>query len=116
MVWTLYHDTTEIHGWTRNHMYVLVGVFRMVAGGIRMSIVPNMRKLLEDIREGTLDFVLLKPVNAQYLVSIREFVVWRATDVLLGLAIALYGVVKLTGAVPVVPLLQFLVVLLAAGV
>src|SRR5262245_34197350 len=57
MVWTIYHNTRDIHGWTIMHMLVLVGVFRMVAGGIRMSIVPNMRKVLEDIRDGTLDFV-----------------------------------------------------------
>jgi ABC-2 type transport system permease protein len=114
-VWTIFNNAKTIRGWSMMHMLVLIGVFRMVAGGIRMSIVPNMRKLLEDIREGTLDFVLLKPVNAQYLVSIREFVIWRATDVLLGLAIALYGVIQLTGTIPFWGAVRFLVVMLAAG-
>jgi len=63
----------------------------MVAGGIRIYIVPNMRRVLEDIREGTLDFVLLKPVNSQLLVSIREFVFWRITDLIYGGTAAAIG-------------------------
>lgn len=90
-VWTIFHNTRSLNGWRTEHMLVLVGVYRLVAGGIRMSIVPNMRKVLLDIREGTLDFVLLKPINSQVLVSIREFVVWRVSDVLLGAAVAFYG-------------------------
>ncbi len=113
-VWIIFNRTNEIRGWTVYHMLVLVGVFRMVAGGIRIIIVPNMRLLLQDIHNGKLDFVLLKPVNAQFLVSVREFVVWRFTDVLLGASVALYGCVKLTGTVSPEALLRFSVTLTAA--
>lgn len=99
-VWIIFSNTKEVRGWTWMHMLVLVGVYRTVAGGIRIVIVPSMRKLLEDIREGTLDFVLLRPVNSQFLVSIREVVIYRLVDVLLGLGIAAYGCYRLTGTVP----------------
>lgn len=114
VVWTIFHNTQSIGGWRWQHMLVLMGVYRMIAGGIRMSIVPNMRRVLEEIMDGTLDFVLMRPVNAQFLVSIREFVVWRAVDVLLGLSIALYGAVKLTGVLPLREALIFCA-MLAAG-
>lgn len=113
-VWTIFSNTTNLKGWQWQHMLVLVGVYRIVAGGIRMSIVPNMRRVLEEIRDGTLDFVLLRPVNAQLLVSIREFVVWRIADVGIGFAIAIYGCVKLLGYVPPGALALF-VMMLAAG-
>lgn len=113
-VWTIFSNTTALAGWHWQHMLVLVGVYRMVAGGIRLSIVPNMRMVLEDIREGTLDFVLMRPVNSQLLVSIREFVFWRAADVVLGAAVAVYGCVKLLGYMPLVSTLVF-VLMLAAG-
>lgn len=115
-VWTIYYNVESICGWTWMHMLVLVGVFRMVAGGIRMSIVPNMRALLADIRDGTLDFVLLKPVRVQFLVSIREFVVWRVTDVLLGAIVAGYGCVKLTGTVAPRAAMVFLLMMVASAV
>lgn len=113
-IWTIFHNTTNIRGWTAWHFLVLAGVYRMVAGGIRMFIVPNVRKLMEDIRNGTLDFVLLKPVNAQFLVSIREFVVWRLTDVLLGLAVSLYGCWRLTHTIPFQTVGLFFVMMIAA--
>jgi len=113
-VWTIFHNTKTLNGWRWQHMLVLVGVFRIIAGGIRMSIVPNMRKVLEDIHQGTLDFVLLRPVNSQWLVSIRQFVIWRVSDVILGAAVAVYGCVKLIGHVPPVQALVF-VAMLAAG-
>ncbi len=114
VVWTIFSNTQSLRGWQWQHMLVLVGVYRMVAGGIRISIVPNMRKVLEDIREGTLDFVLLKPVNSQLLVSIREFVPWRISDPILGGTMAVIGCVKLSGHVPAAQAVLF-VLMLAAG-
>ncbi len=117
IVWTIFENTDTLAGWHWQHLLVLVGVYRIVAGGIRMSIVPNMRRVLEDIREGTLDFVLLRPVNAQLLVSIREFVIWRTVDVVLGLATAVAGCLLLPEGAPSATggtILAF-VVMLAAG-
>lgn len=116
IVWTIFSNTDSIKGWGWQHMLILVGVYRVIAGGIRMSIVPNMRRVLEDIREGTLDFVLMRPVNAQLLVSIREFVIWRTADVAFGMAVALYGCVKLTGHIPIGTMGRFVVMLAAAFV
>jgi len=113
-VWTIFRNTHSLAGWGVPHMLVLVGVYRIIAGGIRMSIVPNMRRVFEDIREGTLDFVLLKPVHSQFLVSIREFVFWRIADVLVGLVIALIGCVMLLGRVPPSALVIFLIMLAAS--
>ena len=113
-VWTIFNNTQSLKGWQWQHMLVLVGVYRIIAGGIRISIVPNMRKLLDEIREGTFDFVLLRPVNAQFLVSIREFVIWRLTDVFLGSAAAAYGCYSLLGHVPVKQTFVF-IMMLAAG-
>src|SRR5262249_42622073 len=113
-VWIIFSNTSSVANWRIEHMIVLVGVFRIVAGGIRIFIVPNMRRVFEDIMEGTLDFVLLKPVNSQFLVSIREVVVWRLVDILLGAGIAAYGCHKLNGYVPAWSIAMF-VLMLAAG-
>jgi len=113
-VWTIFHNTRTLNGWQTEHMLVLVGVYRLVAGGIRMSIVPNMRKVLTDIRDGTLDFVLLKPINAQVLVSIREFVIWRVSDVVLGAAVAFYGGYLLSQELTLGAVLLFILMITAA--
>lgn len=114
IVYTIYHNTESLKGWRWQHMVVLVGVYRIIAGGIRIYIVPNMRAVLENIREGTLDFVLLKPVNSQLLVSIREFVFWRFTDILLGGAAAAYGAYKLSTQITATQIATFIFMLAAA--
>ncbi len=113
-VWTIFHNTRTLNGWQTEHMLVLVGVYRLVAGGIRMSIVPNMRKVLTDIRDGTMDFVLLRPINSQVLVSIREFVVWRVSDVLLGATVAFYGAYRLSHDLSLGAVLLFVLMTTAA--
>ena len=114
IVWTIFENTDALAGWRWQHLLVLVGVYRIVAGGIRMSIVPNMRRVLEDIHAGTLDFVLMRPVNSQLLVSIREFAFWRLTDVILGAVVAVIGCVELIGHVPLAAGLTFVLMLATA--
>lgn len=116
MVYTIFHNTNSIAGWRWQHMLVLIGVYRMVAGGLRISILPNMHKLLEDIQQGTLDFVLLRPINSQFLVSIREIVIYRLVDVVLGGGIAVIGCVKLRGVVATSDLMLFALMIAAAYV
>lgn len=112
-VWTIFSNVQTVANWRWQHMLILVGIFRIVAGGIRIFIVPNMRRVLEDIREGTLDFVLLKPVHSQFLVSIRELVPYRVVDVLLGGTVAIYGGIRLTGGVPVREVILFALMMFA---
>src|SRR3954469_22954426 len=36
--------------------------------------------VVDQIRQGTLDFVLMKPADAQFLVSTAKFEVWKGID------------------------------------
>ena len=47
--------------------------------------------MVEHIRKGTLDFVLLKPADAQFLVSTAKFEPWRAINVLTGIGVFVYA-------------------------
>jgi ABC-2 type transport system permease protein len=47
--------------------------------------------VIEHVRKGTLDFVLIKPVDAQILVSFARFEPWRVVDLLGSLAIFAYA-------------------------
>jgi len=80
--------TTQLGGWRRPELLAVMGVYTLMGGVIQSAIQPNMLRLMDDIHEGTLDFVLTKPVDAQALVSIREFRFWQLTDVIVGLAVS----------------------------
>ncbi|MEZ4632853.1 MAG: ABC-2 family transporter protein [Deinococcales bacterium] len=55
---------------------------------------PNLNKLPEYIRLGDLDFFLLKPVSAQFMVSCRYISLWDSVEIFLGLALILIGMAR----------------------
>src|ERR687896_1093625 len=48
----------QLGGWSRPELYVVLGIFTALGGVARMAIKPNMVQFIEDVREGTLDYVL----------------------------------------------------------
>ena len=60
-----------------------------------MVIQPSMERLIEAVHEGTLDFTLTKPEDAQLLVSIQRVEIWNLTDIGLGSGILAVALVRL---------------------
>jgi ABC-2 type transport system permease protein len=58
-------------GWEQRDIYVLVGTFMCVQGITQCVFESNMWRIGSHVREGTLDFILVKPCDTQFLVSAR---------------------------------------------
>jgi ABC-2 type transport system permease protein len=86
----------RIGGWTLGEAMVLLAVYYLMDGLIEMFIAPNMREIMNQVREGTLDFVLLKPVSAQFMATLRTVNIWRVANVLVGLGLSLFAVQRLS--------------------
>ena len=69
-----------IPGWSLGESLVVVGWFILVQGVLEGAINPGLQAVVDHIRKGTLDFVLLKPADAQFLVSTSRFALWRVTS------------------------------------
>ncbi len=91
----IFDRTDDLAGWTRPQLLVVMGVFTIVGGVIGFAIEPNMGQLMSDVRLGTFDYALTKPADAQLLASVREFRVWKLTDVLVGGSVVVWGLVQL---------------------
>ncbi|MBI5824309.1 MAG: ABC-2 family transporter protein [Chloroflexi bacterium] len=83
----VFSQTSQLGGWNKSELLAVMGVFITMGGVIRSAIQPNMERLMEEIREGKLDFALTKPADAQLLVSVREFRFWQIVDVLTGMIV-----------------------------
>ena len=66
----VFSHTTELRGWSHGELLAVLGVHILMGGAIRVAIQPNMNRLMEEIRDGTLDYALTKPEDAQLLVSL----------------------------------------------
>lgn len=104
----VYSHTTELNGWTQPELLCLLGVQILLGGVIRTFIQPNMVRLMEDVQQGTLDYALTKPEDAQVLVSVRQFRIWQVVDVVSGLILLAFGIGDLESGVGAVDAVSFL--------
>lgn len=94
-IWLVFSYTTDLAGWTRPELLIVMGIHVLLGGVVRSLIEPNMRLLMGDVQEGTFDYVMAKPLDAQLLSSIREVKIWHLVDVILGVIVMVWGIVEL---------------------
>ena len=87
----LYRFTDEVAGWSRAEALMLTGMYRIVDGLISLQIAPNLHAISGYVRRGDLDFLLLRPVSSQFLVSLRLLSLPEAVNVLIGLGLTIYA-------------------------
>ncbi len=88
-----------IPGWSFGEALVVTGWFILLQGVLDGAINPGLQSVIDHIRKGTLDFVLLKPADAQFLVSTSRFQLWRVSSVVSALVIFVIAFTRL-GFVP----------------
>lgn len=71
---------TTIAGWSFAEALVVMGWFTFLQGVLEGAINPSLLTVVEHVRKGTLDFVLVKPADAQFLVSTARFLPWRSVN------------------------------------
>jgi ABC-2 type transport system permease protein len=76
-----------VAGWSFEEALVVIGWFMVMKGILEGAVNPSLASVVEHIRKGTLDFVLLKPADAQFLVSTQKFQPWRVVDAIAGVVV-----------------------------
>ncbi len=110
-----FSQTPRLGGWSFWEVVVLLGVFNALAGLVEAMLRPSIGQLVEDVRKGTLDLVLARPVEPQIYVSFRRLDLWRITDIVVGLGLSIFALARLGRPPGLVGSLEFLVTLLSAG-
>jgi ABC-2 type transport system permease protein len=85
----------EVAGWSLGEALMVTGFFTLLQSILEGAINPSMGLVVEQIRKGTFDFVLLKPMDAQLLVSTARVLPWRALNVITAIVMFAYGFVRL---------------------
>jgi ABC-2 type transport system permease protein len=84
-----------VAGWTFPESLVVVAWFTLLRAVLEGAVSPGLTAVVEHVRHGTLDFVLLKPADAQFLVSTAKIEPWHLVDVFGSLAIFGYAFAKI---------------------
>ncbi len=91
IVLVIFQRTKTVAGWTLNEMLVLTAT-SFLTYSIHAVFATSLSELPQQIRLGTLDFVVTKPVDSQFWVSSRRFSFDRVADIFVqGSVIAWFG-------------------------
>jgi ABC-2 type transport system permease protein len=111
----LFDGRAAVAGWTAPSALIVVAYFVAVRAILEGLITPSLVDLVARIRNGSFDYVLLKPVDAQAMISASHYEPWRIFDLLGALVIAIYAFGRL-GHAPSLPDLALGLALFGAGV
>jgi ABC-2 type transport system permease protein len=85
----------SIAGWSFAEALLVTAWFTLLRSLLEGAVQPSLIAVVEQIRTGTLDFVLLKPADTQFLVSTAKFEVLNFVDAFGAIAMVVFGLWKL---------------------
>ncbi len=90
-LFVVYGLRPEIAGWRFGEALIVMGWFTFLQGVLEGAINPSLVTVVDHIRKGTLDLLLIKPADAQFLVSTARFQPWRAVNVVTAVVVFAWG-------------------------
>jgi ABC-2 type transport system permease protein len=90
-LYLFYRAGAPFPGWSWEQSLLVLGVFTTLTGFVSTILTPNLNRIVMHVQEGTLDFVLLKPIDSQFQVSLRAFSPWGLPDVAFGLGVVAWA-------------------------
>ena len=88
----IFNNTTTIGGWGFPQLIALLGVFRLINTMMIALVWPNTEKFNQSIRDGSMDYTILQPVNSMFLTTFSRITIWRVWDLILALVLITIGI------------------------
>ena len=109
-----YGPGRDLGGWSWEAALVVLGVYTLLDGITTTLLQPNLSTIVKHVQLGTLDFVLLKPIDSQLWLSARVLSPWGLPGILMGLGLILHGAATAGTALSLAGLAAALALLLAS--
>jgi ABC-2 type transport system permease protein len=91
ILFVIYRNTDNVAGWRRGDALVLAAtVFLM--NSVFTAFFFSLNEIPQHVRQGTLDFIITKPVDTQFWISIRKFEFGQIGTFLAGVVMVIIGV------------------------
>lgn len=90
----IFSNTETLGGWGFGELIALLGVFRLVHTMMVVLVWPNTEKFNQSIRDGSMDYTILQPVNSMFLVTFSRISVWRLWDLIIAIILIVVGITR----------------------
>ena len=85
-----FRNSNDIGGWNFEQALIIQGIYTILNGVTNTWFSPNLTEIVKYIREGTLDYVLIKPIDSQFWISLKRISPTGLIEILLGLFVLIY--------------------------
>ena len=85
-----FQNNGSIGSWKFEEALIIQGIYTILNGITNTWFNPNLSEIVKHIREGTLDFVLLKPIDSQFFISLKKINPSGLLEIILGLILLFY--------------------------
>ena len=110
-----YGPDQTLGGWSWAQALMVQGLYTVFDGMASTWLRPNLGAIVTHVREGTLDFVLLKPIDSQFWLSLRTLSPAGLPEIGLGFVVATWGAIQAGVVLSPLSVLAALVMLVAGG-
>ncbi|WP_375500820.1 ABC transporter permease [uncultured Nostoc sp.] len=86
-----YRTGYTFSGWSWEAALVVLGIFTLLQGFSATFLASNLNRIVRHVQEGTLDFILLKPIRSQFWLSTHTLSPWGLPDIIFGSIIIGYA-------------------------
>lgn len=87
----IFSFTKNLNGWDKNHVLLLVGISQLVTALYNFLFRRSVNRFPDLVRNGDLDLLLTKPINAQLYSSFRYTKPFEILNIATGIIIAAYA-------------------------
>ncbi len=109
----IYRSVASINDWSRGEYFAFMATGMFINAIIETFFMPNCANFGELIRTGNLDFVLLKPIDTQFLVSFEKLDLAMLNQVLLAAGLLGYALWEIGRPPTTMHVLAYLLFLVA---
>ncbi len=85
-----FQNNVSIGDWEFEEALIIQGIYTILNGITNTWFNPNLSEIVKHVREGTLDFVLLKPIDSQFFISLKKINPSGFLEIMLGLCLLLF--------------------------
>lgn len=110
----IYRSVTQINDWSRAEYFGFMATGMLVNAIVETFFMPNCARFSELIRTGDLDFVLLKPIDPQFLVSLEKMELAMISQILFSGGLLVYSLRSAQHHVTVSEVMMYLILIVAA--
>jgi len=105
---TVFQQTSVVATWSAGEYLFFVGCYFALGGVLETLFLENCNEFADLVRSGDLDFILVKPIDEQFLLSCRKLDWSTTANIIMGVGVMIYGLRETAWQFDALPVLLFL--------